>query len=314
MKAVILEKAGGIENLELTEIEKPVAKENEVLVQVRAIGINPVDVKIKYAEEGLNRLYGEERPVILGWDIAGTVVAVGDKASLFEIGDAVFGMVNFPGKGKAYAEFVAVPENQLAKMPENVSFEEAAATTLAALTALQVLQSRVKKGDRVLIHAGSGGVGHFAIQSAKTFGAYVITTSSAKNREFVMSLGADEHIDYRTQPFEEVASDIDFVLDTMGGDVLLNSFKVMNEGGTIISIASAPQTAEEVQNEADRCNVSFSAFMVQSNGKDMNTLRGMLENGTLKPHILKIFPFAGMAEAHREVESGRTVGKVVVKL
>ncbi len=222
-------------------------------------------------------------------------------------------MVNFPGCGNAYAELVTAPENHLAKIPGNVSFEEAAATTLAALTALQVLQSRVKKGDRVLIHAGSGGVGHFAIQIAKHLGAYVVTTSSAKNRDFVLSLGADEHIDYREQAFEEVASDIDFVLDGMGGEVLLNSLKVVKEGGAIISLPT-PQFSEEVVQEAEKRNVNVSFKMVQSNGKDMNTLKKLLENGTIKPHVSKTFPFSEMQKAHTELETGRTVGKVVVKM
>ena len=313
MKAIILEKAGSVENLILKDVEQPATKENEVLVRVKAISINPVDFKVRSAEEFLNMIYGEERPVILGWDIAGTVVSVGDKVTHFKTGDAVFGMVNFPGTGKAYAEYVVAPEAHLAKIPENVSFEEAAATTLAALTALQVLQSRIKKSDRVLIHAGSGGVGHFAIQIAKHLGAYVVTTSSSKNRDFVMSLGADEHIDYRNQAFEEVASNIDFVLDGMGGDVLLKSLKVMKEGGAIISLPS-PQFSDEVQEQAEKCNVNVSFLLVQSNGKDMNTLKELLANGTLKPTVSKTFPFTEMAKAHTEIETGRTVGKVVVKL
>ena len=313
MKAIILEKTGGIENLILKDVELHAAKENEVLVKVKAISINPVDVKVRNAEEVLNMICGPERPVILGWDIAGTVVSAGDNAAQFETGDAVFGMVNFPGHGKGYSELVAAPESHLAKMPENVSFEEAAATTLAALTALQVLQSRVKKGDRVLIHAGSGGVGHFAIQIAKYLGAYVVTTSSSKNRDFVLSLGADEHIDYREQAFEEAVSNIDLVLDGIGGEVLLNSLKVMQEGGTIISLPS-PQLSEEVLKQAEKLNVNVSFLMVQSNGKDINTLKELLAKGAIKPTVSKTFPFSEMGKAHMEVETSRTVGKVVVKM
>ncbi|MRT92419.1 NADP-dependent oxidoreductase [Ancylomarina sp. 16SWW S1-10-2] len=312
MKAIVLDKAGSSENLMLMDINKPVLKNNEVLVETKAISINPVDYKIRSTEEGLTMMYGATRPVILGWDLAGSVVAVGENVSQFKIGDKVFGMVNFPGAGNAYAEFVAAPENHLAKMPVNTSFEEAAATTLAALTALQVLESRVKKDDRVLIHAGSGGVGHFAIQIAKHLGAYVITTSSAKNRDFVMSLGADEHIDYRTQAFEEVATDIDFILDGMGGDILMKSLKVMREGGSIISLPSSPEIIEEAQKLADK-NISVSALLVQSSAKDMNTLKELLETGVIKAHVSKTFPFAEMAKAHLELESGRTVGKVIVK-
>lgn len=314
MKAYVLNETGAVENLLLKEVEKPEIKADEVLVETKAISINPVDVKVRLMDEVLTMIMGtENRPVILGWDIAGTVVAVGEEVSEFEVGDKVFGMVNFPGQGKAYAEYVASPACHLAVMPEKVTFEEAAATTLAALIALQVLQPRVKKGDRILIHAGSGGVGHFAIQMATRLGAYVIATSSAKNRDFVMSLGADEHIDYREHKFEEILSNIDFVLDGMGGDVLENSLKVVKEGGKIVSLPTH-QFPEDLQLEADERKIKLEFVLVQSSGEDMNTLKAMLENGELKPHVSKIFSFENMADAHVQIESGRTVGKVIVKL
>ena len=284
-----------------------------MLIEVKAISINPVDVKVRPVEEALNMIVGADRPVILGWDIAGTVTVVGEDATLFKPGDCVFGMVNFPGHGKCYAEYVAAPEAHLARMPGNISFEGAAATTLAALTALQVLQTRIKRGNRVLIHAGSGGVGHFAIQIAKHFGAHVVTTSSAKNRDFVISLGADEHIDYREQKFEEVVSDIDFVLDGMGGEILKNSLKVVKDGGGIVSLPTFKFT-EEVKAYAEQHNIDVSFFMVQSNGADMNTLKQLVETGSLKPHVSKTFPFAELADAHKQIETGRTVGKAVVTM
>ena len=222
-------------------------------------------------------------------------------------------MVNFLGHGKAYSEYVAAPESHLAKIPQGVSFEDAAATTLAALTALQVLEGRVKENDKVLIHAGSGGVGHFAIQIAKSLGAHVITTSSGRNKDFVMSLGADEHIDYRTQKFEDELSNLDFVFDMFNGEILLNSVKVVKEGGSIISLPT-PEFTDEILNLAKDRNVNVSFLMVQSNGNDMNTLANMLEKGTLKPHVSKTFAFDDMAKAHEQLESGRTVGKVVVTL
>lgn len=314
MKAYVLNEAGAVENLLLKEVEKPEIKADEVLVETKAISINPVDVKVRLMDEVITMIMGtEDRPVILGWDIAGTVVAVGEEVSEFEVGDKVFGMVNFPGQGKAYAEYVASPACHMAVMPEKVTFEEAAATTLAALTALQVLQPRVKKGDRILIHAGSGGVGHFAIQMAKGLGAYVIATSSARNRDFIMSLGADEHIDYREHKFEEILSNIDFVLDGIGGEVLENSLKVVKEGGKIVSLPTH-QFPEDLQLEADQRKIKLEFVFVQSSGEDMNTLKAMLENGELKPHVSKIFPFEKMADAHVQIESGRTVGKVIVKL
>jgi NADPH:quinone reductase-like Zn-dependent oxidoreductase len=236
----------------------------------------------------------------------------GENVTLFEPGDSVFGMVNFPGHGKCYAEYVAAPESQLAIIPANISFEDAAATTLSALTALQVLQPRIKQGDRVLIHAGSGGVGHFAIQIAKHMGAYVISTSSANNKDFVMNLGADEHIDYRENKFEDVVSDIDFVLDGMGGEVLKNSLKVLKDHGSIVSLPT-DDFPEGVATYAEQHNIEVIFLMVQSNGTDMNTLRGMLETGVLKPFVSKTFAFEDMPDAHAQIESGRTVGKVIVK-
>ena len=313
MKAYILNEAGGVENLILSEVEQPSPKADEVLVEVKAISINPVDVKVRPVEEVLNMIVGADRPVILGWDIAGTVKVVGEDVTLFKPGDCVFGMVNFPGHGKCYAEYVAAPESHLARMPGNISFEGAAATTLAALTALQVLQPRIKRGNRVLVHAGSGGVGHFAIQIAKHLGAHVVTTSSAKNRDFVISLGADEHIDYRGQKFEEVASDIDFVLDGMGGEVLKNSLKVVKDGGGIVSLPTL-EFPEEVKAYAEQHNIDVSFVMVQSNGSDMNTLKQLVEAGSLKPHVSKTFPFVELADAHKQIETGRTVGKAVVTM
>lgn len=314
MKAIVLEQSGGSENLKIQEVNKPVAKPNEVLVAVKAIGINPVDYKMRSADSGLMMMYGVAKDVILGWDISGVVVETGSEVTNFAKGDKVFGMVNFPGNGSAYAQFVAAPASQLAKMPESVSYEEAAVTTLAALTALQVLKTRIKSGDSVLIHAGSGGVGHFAIQIAKSMGAYVISTSSAKNKEFVLGLGADEHIDYRSQKFEEILSDIDFVLDGMGGEILMNSVKVLKEGGEVLSLPSPPPVLAEAQLLADPKNAKVTSLLVASSGEDMETLSEFLQNGTVKPHVSKVFGFDEMPQAHDYIASGRTVGKIAVKL
>lgn len=313
MKAYVLNEAGGVENLILSDIETPSPGPGEVLIKTKAISINPVDVKVRPLEEVLTMIIGEVRPVILGWDIAGTVAEVGQDVTGFEVGDRVFGMVNFPGHGKGYAEYVAAPAAHLATIPANTTYAEAAATTLAALTALQVLQPRVKAGDRILIHAGSGGVGHFAIQMAKNIGATVVTTSSAKNRDFVLSLGADEHIDYREQRFEEVLSDIDFVLDGMGGEVLENSLKVVKDGGTIVSLPTHV-FPEELKAAAEPRGIKLEFVLVTSNGEDMNTLKEQIDRGVLKPHVSVTFGFEQMAEAHKQIESGRTVGKAVVTL
>lgn len=313
MKAYVLNETGGVDKLILSEVDQPKPAANEVLIEIKAVSINPVDAKTRANKEFLNFILGTETPVILGWDMSGKVVAVGSGVTEFVPGDSVFGLVNFLGHGRTYAEYAVAPESHLAKKPANISYEEAASTTLAALTALQILQPQLKMDDRVLIHAGSGGVGHFAIQIAKHLGAYVIATSSAKNREFVVSLGADKHIDYQKTKFESVISDIDYVLDTVGGEVLKRSLTVTKNGGKIISLPS-PDFPEDVRNEAKKRNIDLSFFMVQSNGSDMCLLKNMLEKGAIKPHVSEVFAFEDIANAHSQIESGRTVGKVVVRL
>ena len=235
MKAIVLAKPGGIEELKTIEIEKPILKEGEVLVQVKAISINPVDVKTRTGTGVYGRI-NTESSLIIGWDIAGVVTETNNAP--FKPGDEVFGMVNFPGHGKAYAEFVAVPANQLALKPANISFEQAAAATLAALTAYQALvkNATITPGQRVLVHAAAGGVGHFAVQIAEHLGAHVTGTSSTANRDFVLALGADDHIDYKSHNWQQSTSSFDFVLDTVGGDNLNLSIDVTKPGGSLISI------------------------------------------------------------------------------
>ena len=252
-------------------------------------------------------------PLILGWDISGIVSNIGTKVSKFRIGDAVFGMVNFLGHGKGYAEFVAAPENHIAHKPLNISHEEAAAATLAALTAWQLLfhYAKLKPGDRILIQAASGGVGHYAVQIAKYLGAYVIGISSAKNKNFVLGLGADEHIAYDEHRFEDVVSEVDFVLDAFAKDSLYQSLKVVKNGGTILSLL--PMISEDVLQKAKEKNVDVHYALVKSNGSDMEAIAALLEKGVLKSYVSKSFPFDKMGEAHLEMETGKTVGKIIVK-
>ncbi|PVH26777.1 NADP-dependent oxidoreductase [Sphingobacterium corticibacter] len=315
MKAIILEKFGGIENLQYTEIEKPIVTANEVLVKVKAIGVNPVDVKVRTRQAPLAEDLANYDPLILGWDISGEVVATGTDVAAFEIGDEVFGIVNFVGHGKAYAEYVAAPAAHLALKPANISHTEAAASTLAALTAWQAFHSygKLRKGDRVLIHAAAGGVGHFAVQIAKHIGAQVIATSSAANKDFVKSLGADEVIDYRNVRFEEVVQDLDFVLEAVGGANFQKSVQVLKPFGTIVALPSGHTSADEFSAQEKQLHACY--FMsVYSSGGDMQYIASLLQQGVLKPHISHVFEFEDMAKAHQQVESGHTVGKVVVQL
>lgn len=312
MKAIIIEEFGPSSVLKMTNLSIPDVAENEVLVRVHSISINPVDVKTR-AGSGVAGRLKNQMPIILGWDISGTVVT--SDSPDFKTGDEVFGMINFPGHGKAYAELISAPANQLAIKPANISHEEAAAATLAALTAWQsfVHHANVQPGQRVLVHAGSGGVGHYGVQIAKYLGAYVIATSSSANRDFVLSLGADEHIDYKAKPFEEVVNNIDFVFDTVGGgEMISRSLEVVKPGGRLISIPTG--ISPENQQKAKDLNVTCSFELVQSNGADMKQLADLLSKGTIKSHLFKVYDFKDMAIAHKQQESGRTVGKIVVNV
>jgi len=311
MKAIILKDFSGADQLQEVELPVPGINDGEVLVQVKAISINPVDVKTSLGR-GAAGSFKDADPKILGWDMAGVVKE--SKSPLFEAGDEVFGMVNFPGQGKVYAEYVAAPADQLAEKPNNISFPAAAATTLAALTAWQAFSdhSRVRAGQRVLVHAAAGGVGHFAVQIAKHAGAYVVGTASAVNRDFVLGLGADVHIDYKTDNFEELAKDMDFVLDPIGGENIDRSLKVLKNGGTIISINSGAN--ENVEEKAKAKGMKGIKMLVQSSGEDMQNLASLLEEGALKPEVSILLPFEKMKDAFAQVASGSTRGKVVVTI
>ncbi len=313
MKAIILNEAGPAGNLQLTTVDQPAIQDHEVLVQVKAISINPVDVKARANAATLSWLHEQQRPAILGWDISGVITAMGTAVQDFKIGDEVFGMVNFPGKGNAYAEYVAADASHLAHKPANISHEEAAAATLAALTAWQVLvkEAKVSKGQKVLIHAAAGGVGHYAVLIAKQLGAYVIGTSSAAHRDFILSLGADEHIDYTTTAFEDVVKDADFVFDTIAGETMARSVDAVKPGGTVITIPSG-NIPQAYKDKAEAKGVQLYFIMVQSNGQDMKSLAGLLEKGILRSHVSQTFAFEDMKVAHEALETGRTKGKVIV--
>ena len=316
MKAIILKQNGGIENLILSDIEKPKIKPDEVLVHVKAISINPVDAfarQNKQTVQAILKPKDEKEIIILGWDISGTVEEVGKDAKNFKKGDDVFGMVNFVGQGKAYAEFVAAPANQLAIKPQNISYEEAAAATLAALTAWQALVNicKVKKGDKVLIHAAGGGVGHYAVQIAKSFGAYVIGTASTNNRNFVLQLGADEFIDYTSEKFEEKINDADIVFDSIpGSEHLLRSLEAVKKEGKVISLKSSAEG--EIAAKIKEKNIFFQRIMVRSNGDDMKLIAKMLEEGKIHSHISQKFSFKDLPKAHQQIETGKTRGKIVL--
>lgn len=312
MQAIVLEDFGSVDQLKFTELTLPVLKPGEVLVQTRAISINPVDIKTRKGKGQAARLK-EDPPMILGWDISGKVVDSGD-SSLFNPGDEVFGMINIPGHGKAYAEFVAANVEHLARKPASLDHQEAAASCLAAMTAMQALlsQANLQKGQRILIHAASGGVGHFAVQIAKHIGAHVIATSSSANRDFILSLGADQHVDYKAGPLTDQVSEVDVVLDAIGGDNIPLSLAVLKKGGTIVSLPSG--ISESVGEQAAAQGKKGIFFFVKSGSKDMQQIAQWLDEKIIRAHIDNVYSFSEIKRAHEHVESGRTVGKVVIAL
>ncbi|WP_426671234.1 NADP-dependent oxidoreductase [Mucilaginibacter sp. McL0603] len=318
MKAIILKAVGGPENLELAEIAVPSIKNDEVLVKVKAISINPVDAFARRNQDSLNyvlQLKGDEKNIILGWDIAGIVTEVGPAVTTFKTGDEVFGMIKFVGQANAYAEYVAAPETDLALKPANISFGEAAGAALAALTAWQsvVTGGKVKKGDKVVITGASGGVGHYAIQIAKHFGAYVIGVASAGNKDLVLGLGADEFIDYQTQAFEELVTDADLVHDAVWSDDVHHierSLKVIKSGGTLLSLIV--DFDDKILEQLKSNNVTGYRVLVHTSEEDLTAIAELLATGDLKTHVSQTFPLEEIAKAHALIQTKNAVGKIIV--
>jgi NADPH:quinone reductase-like Zn-dependent oxidoreductase len=313
MKAFVLKGVGGVENLEMVEdIAKPEFRGDELLVKNVATSLNPVEIKTRQGNAQYENIKGYN-PIILGWDMSGIVEKVGADVGAFKPGDEVFGMVNFPGHGKAYAEYVAAPAAHFALKPAKISHEGSASACLAALTAWQSLNGRVDEGDKVLIHGASGGVGHYAVQIAKAIGAQVYATASGNNRDFVMSLGADVFIDYKTQRFEDFAKGMDFVLDSVGGENFARSLDILKPGGTIINLPSG-KSGEAAKLAAERGVKNFVQMLVKSDGEGMKTIASLLAEGKLKSRIGRTFVFDEIPDAHSAMESGKIPGKIAVSI
>lgn len=312
MHAIILKSFGGVEQLEYKDIPIPTLKANEVLIRSRAIGLNPVDVKTRLGKGQAAKLRLED-PMILGWDVSGEVVDTGSHVTAFRKGDEVFGMINLPGAGKTYAEYVAAPADHVVRKPGNISHAEAAAASLAAMTAWQALvdQAQLKAGQKILVHAASGGVGHYAVQFARHLGAYVIGTSSAANRQLVLSFGANEHIDYNAVNFEEASPQVDVILEAIGGDNIDRSLKVLKPGGTIVSLPSG--ISESVSEKAAAQGKKGIFFFVKSNNKDLQEIAALLDKGIVRSHVSKEFAFSEISAAHELLESGKSKGKLILQ-
>ncbi len=326
MKALQLIKYGEIENsIAYNEVNKPSLQSNDVLIEVKAAAINPID---NYIISGnLQSMLPIPIPSTLSYDVSGTVVEKGDEVSNFEIGDLVYSRVPQEQMG-TIAEFVAVVSEAVSKKPENISFEEAASIPLAGLTAMQSLEYvGIKENDKVLIHAGSGGVGSFAIQYAKAKGAYVYTTTSTNNVEWVKELGADRVIDYKTEYYKDIVVDADIVFDTLGEQYSFEAFQVIKKGGKVISVAGPIdeeiaamfgmadyKLPEELAKLISDKEASYKYLFMHPNGVHLAEICALIEENKIVPIIDKVYPYSESIEAFKQLASGRAKGKIVIKL
>lgn len=332
MKAFILESYGANRALQLADVPEPQLRDDEVLVQVHAAGVNQLDSKIKDGQFKLILPY--RLPLILGHDVAGVVVKIGPRVRQFKPGDEVYARTDDFRIG-TFAEFVPVKESSLAPKPKGLTMEEAASIPLVGLTAWQALveTAKLSKGQRVFIQAGSGGVGTFAIQLARHLGATVATTTSAANFELVKSLGADVVIDYRTQDFEDVLHDYDVVLNSQDGKTLGKSLRVLKGGAKLVSISGPPDPAFGrniaapafvrlvmrllsfgIRRRARGRGIDYSFLFMRANGGQLREITRLIEAGAIRPVVDKVFAFESTNEALAYAEAGHAKGKVVIKI
>ncbi len=332
MKAFVVDRYGRKQNLRFGEMPNPEPREDDVLVRVHAAGVNPLDSKIRDGEFKLILPY--RLPLILGNDVAGVVVQVGSRVQRFKLGDEVYARPHHDRIG-TFAEFIVMNENDVALKPRQLTMEEAASIPLVGLTAWQALIERgqLKAGQKVLIHAGSGGVGTFAIQLAKQLGAFVATTTSTANVDLMKRLGADVVIDYKKDDFAQVLRDYDVVLNSLGKETLEKSLKVLKPGGRLISISGPPDPAfardlgtswlvrqvtrllsYRIRRKAKRHSVNYSFLFMKANGEQLHKISSLIDAGSVRPVVDRVFPFESTNAALAYVETGRAKGKVVVKV
>lgn len=309
MRAIRQRSLGGPEVLELVTVDRPEPAPTEVLVKVAAAGVNPVDWKTRSSGGMLG-----SPPFTVGWDVAGVVEELGFGVTRFAVGDRVFGMPRFPREAGAYAEFVTSPSRQLARVPDRLSDVEAGAMPLACLTAWQALveTAAVRDGDRVLVQAAAGGVGHLAVQIAKSRGAYVIGTARADDHAFLADLGIDESIDYRREDVGAAVRDVDVVLDLVGGQTGLESLPVLRNGGLLISVPSRANLAPLREAAGDRVRVT--GILVEPDRTGMDAIAALAADGDLRVRVSRTFPLEQAAAAHDLLENGRAGGKLVLTI
>lgn len=308
MKAVRIHEYGGPEVLELEEAPMPRPASDEVLVKVYATSVNPVDWKIR---EGMRKeKFPADLPLIPGWDVSGVIQEVGENVHQFSEGDEVYGRPD-PTKDGAYAEYIVVKANQLGRKPKSIDHINAAAVPLAGLTAWQGLfdRGRLKKGQKVLIHAASGGVGTFAVQFAKWKGAYVIGTTSAANISFVKQLGADEVIDYQNENFDDKLNHIDLVFDTIGGEIQKRSIQVLKNGGRLITTLKP-----EFLVEAKEKHIYLEGYTAQSYPEQLEQIADLIDEGIIQPVVSMVLSLEDARKAQQISEDGHVRGKIVIKV
>ncbi|PGW31289.1 NADPH:quinone reductase [Bacillus cereus] len=331
MKAMIIDKYGKVP-MRMAEVPTPEINEYEVLAEIHAASINPIDFKIRDGK--VKMLLKYEMPLILGNDFSGVIIKVGSKVTRFKVGDEIYAR---PRKNKigTFAEYIAIHEDDIALKPKNLSFEEAASIPLVGLTSYQALHDimQLEKGQKILIHAGSGGVGTFAIQLAKIMGATVTTTASEAGADLVKSLGADEIINYKTEKFEEILKDYDAVFDTIGGTTLEKSFNIIKSGGNIVSVSGMPNArfgkefgsgffktflfslaSKKLTALEKKHNAQYSFLFMKPSGDQLRTIANYIEAGNIKPAIDRVFPFEDAQKAMEYSEAGRAKGKIIVKI
>lgn len=310
MKAVRLHAYGGPEELVYEDAPRPEPADDELLVRVHAVGVNVLDWLL--AEGTFEYFPDVSLPWIPGWDISGVVEAVGPHVNRFQPGDNVYGLVRLPESGNAYAEYAAVPVRQVVAKPDTLDHMQAAAVPMPGLTAWRALfdEAGLERGQRVLIHAAAGGVGHLAVQLAKAHGAHVVATASGSNRDYVLSLGADEFVDYREQRFEETVAPVQVVIDAIGAEVTGRSLDLLEQGGVLVVLPA--DVPAEVNAEADRRGIRTRHFSVEPNADTLAKISRLIDNGEVRPTVSAVYPLAEAQAAQLKIRAGHVRGKLVL--
>lgn len=308
MQAIVIESYGKSDVLQYQEVPLPSIANDELLVKVHSAGVSPFDIHVR---DGWYQDEYYELPIILGWELSGTVVEVGSDVTEFSVGDAIFSYPTGERAGGSYAEYNAIKASEAAHKPVTITHHQAAAASMNAITAWQALfdAANIQRGQRVLIQAAAGGIGHLAVQLAKWREAYVIGTASSHNAEFLKTLGVDEFVDYTKGSIVQTMEPVDVVIDTIGGQVLKDSFLVTKKGGTVVTL---------IDFEGIKATKNFriigKTVFATPNQQQLQSIAALLEQGIVKPHIEKTFPFSQIAQAHQRVESGHVRGKIILSI